>query len=194
MTEKDLTPQESLELINEMISGARSRMKENGFVYLFWGWLILVCALGQFILLKLGYETINYYPYFLVIPGAIYTFIFESRKHGREKNSDYTGKIMIAVWFTGAINMIIAGFVFAPLLQMSPVPIILLLLAMATIVSGAAVKFKALIWGGIICNAAGIASVFLPYEFHPVMVIIGIIAADLVPGYILRKKFKRNYA
>jgi hypothetical protein len=194
MEEKTLTPKESLKVINEMIAGAKTRMKENGFIYLFWGWLILICALSQFILLQTEYADINYYPYFLVIPGAIYTAIVESKKHRKEGTSDYMNKVMTAIWLTAGINMIVAGFVFSPILKSSPVPLILIILALATVVSGAAIKFKPLVWGGIICNLAGIAAVFLDYSYHPILVVVAIIAADLIPGYILRNKYKKQYA
>lgn len=194
MKQDELTPKESLDLINEMISGAKARMNENGFIYLFWGWLISICALGQFILLQTEYAHMNYYPYILVIPAAIYTSIHESRKHRKEGSPNYTSNIMSGIWIAAGMNMLILGFLFSPVLKTSPVPYILIVLALATIVSGAAIKFKPLIWGGIICNLAGILSIFVAYSYHPLLVIAAIIAADLVPGYILRSKFKKTYA
>lgn len=194
MQKDELSPKESLDLINEMISGAKARMNENGFIYLFWGWLILICALSQFILLQTEYASINYYPYILVIPGAIYTAIHESRNHRSAGNPNYTSKIMSGIWIAAGMNMLIVGFLFSPVLKTSPVPYILIILALATIASGAAVKFKPLIWGGVICNLAGILSIFVAYSYHPLLVIAAIIAADLIPGYILRNKFRKNYA
>ncbi|MFW6095142.1 MAG: hypothetical protein ACOC8S_01745, partial [Bacteroidota bacterium] len=73
MNKNELTPQESLQVINEMIDTSKTRMRENGFIYLFWGWLMMFCALDQFVLLQLEYYEISYYPYFLGIPGGIYT-------------------------------------------------------------------------------------------------------------------------
>ena len=194
MKNDEFTPKESFEVINEVISGAKARMSENGFVYLFWGWLISICALSQFVLLQTGYADINYYPYFLVIPGAIYTAIHQARRHRSEGSPNYTSNIMAAIWITAGINMIIAGFIFAPVLQMSPVSYILIILALATVASGAALKFKPLIWGGIVCNLAGITAIFIGYAYHPLFVILGIGAADLIPGYILRNKSKKSHA
>lgn len=194
MENTELTPNESLKIINEMIAGTKAKMNENGFIYLFWGWLILICALSQFILLNTEYAEFNFYPYLLVVPGAIYTAIVESKRHKKQKSPDYITHVMTAVWITAGINMLIAGFVFAPLLRTSPVPIILTILGLATIVSGATVKFKPLIWGGIICNILGIASVFVPYFYHSVIVIAAIIAADLIPGYIVRNQYKKQNA
>ncbi|MDZ7777775.1 MAG: hypothetical protein U5L09_20250 [Bacteroidales bacterium] len=194
MKNVEFTPKESFEVINEVISGAKARMSENGFVYLFWGWLISLCALGQFVLLQTGYADINYYPYFITIPGAIYTAIHEARKHRSERSPNYTSNIMSAIWITAGANMLIVGFLFSPVLQSSPVPHILIILALATVASGAALKFQPLIWGGIVCNLAGIAAIFIGYAYHPLFVILGIVAADLIPGYILRNKSKNSYA
>lgn len=194
MQNKELTPKESFEVINEVISGAKARLNENGFIYLFWGWLIAICALAQFVLFQTEYAHINYYPYLLVIPGAIYTAVHQSRKHRAETTPNYTANIMAALWVTAGINLMIAGFLFGPALKTSPIPIILIVLAVATIASGATIKFKPLIWGGIVCNLAGIASVFLPTGFHPLALIVAIVAADLIPGYILRNKFKKSHA
>jgi hypothetical protein len=177
-----------------VISGAKARMSENGFIYLFWGWLISLCALGQFVLLQTEYADISYYPYFLAIPGAIYTAIHEARKHRNEGSPNYTSNIMSAIWITAGANMLIVGFLFSPVLQSSPVPHILIILALATVASGAALKFKPLIWGGIVCNLVGIAAIFIAYTYHPLFVILGIVAADLIPGYILRNKSKKSYA
>lgn len=195
MTQNDeLTPKESLSLINEMIDGAKARMNENGFIYLFWGWLIIICAAGQLVLLNMGYYEINYYPYFLAIPGGIYTAVIESRKNRDKNSSNYTDTIMSGIWITAGLNIFIIAFIFSSVLKMSPVPFILIVLALATVVSGTVIRFKPLIWGGIVCNAAGIAAVFLPYAYDPVLVIIAIIAADLVPGYMLRNKFRKSHA
>lgn len=194
MEHKELTPTESLNVIHEMISGAKARMKENGFIYLFWGWLILICALAQFILLNTGYEAVNFYPYFLVIPAAIYTFFKEKNRHRRQGSSNYISLIMMAVWVTAGINLLLTGFLFSAALQTSPVPFILVILALATIAAGAVLQFRPLIVGGIICNAAGIIAVFLPFGWHPLLLAVAIVAADLIPGYILRKQFKQYHA
>ena len=194
MQNDELTPKESIDLINEMIDGAKARMNENGFIFLFWGWLIIICAVSQLILLQMGYYEINFYPYFLAIPGGIYTAIIESRKTRHKNSAYYTDTVMSGLWITAGVNIFIIAFIFSPVLKMSPVPFILIILALATVVSGTVIKFKPLIWGGIVCNAAGIASVFIPYSYDPLLVIIAILAADLFPGYILRSKYKKTYA
>jgi hypothetical protein len=192
MEKEELSPKESLRIINEMIENSKERFQDNGYIYLFWGWLVLACALAQFILLQMEYYEIHFYPYFLAIPGAIYTFIYEARRHKESSKSSFPDKFFTALWIATGINLFIVGFGFSFIFNASPVPYILILIAIAVIVSGTVINFKPLVIGGIICNALAIASLFLSGIYHPIVVVLALIAAYLVPGYILRKQYKMN--
>jgi hypothetical protein len=48
--ERNLTEKQSLDIIEEMINKAKNQFSEDGFMYLLWGWVILFCSLGHFIL------------------------------------------------------------------------------------------------------------------------------------------------
>jgi len=188
-----LTPKESLNVINQMIADTKARMNENGSTFLLWGWAISICAIAQFILFQLQFYSYNYFPYFLLIPVGIHTWFHERKKHKHQKNS-YIGKVMTSLWIPLGINLGIVGFLTYPLFQISPTPFLMILLGIGATVSGGATKFNALIWGGIICNLIGIGALLTPYLFHPLLLVAGIIAADLVPGYIIRNKFQKNHA
>ena len=47
--EKLMTEKESMELITSMINKAKSRFHESGFLYLLWGWVVLICCMVEFI-------------------------------------------------------------------------------------------------------------------------------------------------
>lgn len=193
MENKSITPQESLQVINDMIANTKSRMNENGFIYLFWGWIIFICALSQFVLLQLELNAFNFYPYFLVIPAGIYTWIHESKKH-RQQEDSYINSIMNSLWITLAPNLALVGFLSWPAYQISPIPFLLIFLALGAIVSGSTIKSKPLIVGGIICNLIGISSMFITVVYQPIFLAGGIVSADLIPGYILRIKFNKYNA
>jgi len=194
MEDKRMTPKESLSLISQMIERSRTRMNENGFIYLFWGWLMTFCAIAQFVLLQLEYYEINYYPYFLAIPGGIYTGIYYSRESQKEGGSGFLGNILAALWIPVGLNILITAFVFSFTFNINPIPFILMFLGIATIVSGQVINFRTLVVGGIICNLLGVATILIPFIYHPMIVALALIAADLVPGYALRNKYKKSYA
>ncbi|CAN5126668.1 hypothetical protein BH11BAC6_BH11BAC6_17480 [soil metagenome] len=58
----DLDPQQSLQLIESMINRAKDTFAEDGFMYLLWGWFVLVCSLTQFILIHFFH-----YPYHYLV-------------------------------------------------------------------------------------------------------------------------------
>ena len=194
MKDQELSPKESLSVISKMIERSKTRMNENGFIYLFWGWLMSLCAIAQFVLLQLEYYEINYYPYYLAIPAGIYTGIYYSRESKKEQGSSFLGNIFGALWISVGINIFITAFIFSFTFNINPIPFILMMLGIATIVSGQVINFRILIIGGIICNLLGVATIFIPFIYHPVIVALAIIAADLVPGYALRNKYRRSHA
>mgnify|MGYP000049370006 CR=1 FL=1 len=193
MEDTNLTPKESLNVINAMIADTKGRMNENGSTFLLWGWAIFICAIAQFILFQLQLYSYNFFPYFLLIPVGIYTWFHERKKHKHETDS-YIGKVMASLWIPLGINLGIIGFLTYPLFQISPTPFLMILLGIGAIVSGGATKFNPLIWGGIICNLIGIGALFPPSLYQPLLLAAGIISADLVPGYIIRNKFRKHYA
>jgi len=192
MKEQTPTPTESLEIIRRMIEGSKARLNENGFIYLFWGWLILFCALAQFALFQAELYAYNYFPYFLLIPAGIYTGIVESRKH-RNSADSYLNRVMAVLWVPLAFNLGIVGFFTWPLLELSPTPFILIFLAIGATVSGGLLRFNPLIWGGILCNLIGLAGLMTPNLYHPLLLAAGIVFAELVPGYMLRKKYRQSH-
>jgi hypothetical protein len=194
MEDKNLTPKESLSVISRMIESSKTRMNENGFIYLFWGWLMIICALAQFLLIQLEYYEIHYYPYYLAIPAGIYTGIYYSRESKKEQGSSFLGNLFATVWISVGLNILITAFVFSFALNMNPIPFILMFLGIATIVSGQIINFKTLVIGGVICNLLGITTIVMPFVYHPLIAALALVAADLVPGYSLRIKYKKSYA
>ena len=49
MQTENLSAEKSLELITEVIAQARKKFEENGFIFMFWGALIAIAAIGQFL-------------------------------------------------------------------------------------------------------------------------------------------------
>ncbi len=106
-----LSPEESLELITQVITQARNKFEENGFIYMFWGALIAITSISQFIFLKNEYYTISWYPYLLMPIGAIYSTVYYSKKK-RKSKQNLISKIVSALWIVLSINMMILGFLF----------------------------------------------------------------------------------
>ena len=49
--ETNLTQQQSLKIIQEMIATSKNNLKDNSFFFLLWGWLVLIASLSNFALI-----------------------------------------------------------------------------------------------------------------------------------------------
>jgi len=196
MPEEKFTPEQSLELIGQMINKAKNKFGENGHLYLLWGWAILACGLAQFILAYYVKWEHHYMVWFLTWLVFIYQMIYLARQKKREKVKTYTDDIIKIVWITFVVLMFLFGFLFGKLMGEEYYkffnPGILALYGMPTVLSGAILKFRPLVIGGIVCWILSIISTYIPFQYQLLLLSAAVIAAWIIPGYLMRKRFKQN--
>ena len=71
-------------------------------------------------------------------------------------------------------------------------PLFLILYGMPTFVTGAACKFKPMLWGGLLCWACSIITVYTPVRIDLLLIAVSAIMAWFVPGLIMEKEYKHN--
>lgn len=186
-----LSPEKSLELITQVITQARNKFEENGFIYMFWGALIAITSISQFVLLKNEYYSISWYPYLLMPIGAIYSTIYFSKKKGKSKQ-DMISKMVSALWIVLSINIMVLGFLFGQQLKENLIPIILILLSIGTIVSGTSIKSKLQLYSGIFIGISAFLGFYLEWIYQPLLMGVVSIITILIPGVILMVQHKRK--
>ena len=193
--EESLTHTESLTVIQAMINKAKDQFSENGHLYLVWGWVILLCSIGHFILIRFlqyQYASMIWMLTWIVI---IYQTYYLWKQQKRKRVRTYTDDIIGWVWITFVILMFLFGFLFARAIggdyyQYMNVGF-LALYGMPTFLSGITLRFKPLIYGGIACWILSIFAGFIYYEFHLLLLALAVVIAWIIPGYILRSRYKR---
>jgi hypothetical protein len=191
MENLNLSPEKSFKLINQIINQARNKFEENGFIYMFWGLLMAITSLSQFILLRNEYYAINWYPYILMPIGSIYTGFYFSKRKGKSKQN-LISKIVSITWIVLAFNLLILGAVLGSYLKQNLIPIILILLAIGVIVSGTSVKSRLLIYSGILINISAFVCFYIDWIYQPLLMSIVSILAFFIPGLLLMIKYKKN--
>ena len=58
-----------------------------------------------------------------------------------------------------------------------------------TFLSGAILKVRSLLIGGICCWALTCISLFLPYNYHLLLISTVVLVAWIIPGYFLRNMY-----
>jgi hypothetical protein len=193
MENKEFTPSESLALIANVILEAKSRFKDNGFSFIFLGLCSFIASLGQFILLKLEYYHINYYPYFIMpIAGAI-TYFYCKKKRRVVKSKNIIGTLLSVLGAILGINLMIAGFFFWPKFGIALIPFILILFSIWSILTGALIKNSIFLISGIVINIIAYLSFYIGREYHPLVLSIVSLIGIVIPGIILNNSSKESH-
>lgn len=192
MDDKIKNAEESLQIIQGMIEDEKIRFNENGFVYLFWGWLAIFCAALQYVLMFSGVER-NYYVWFLMLFGGVFMGFYFGNKKNSMKPMPLTGKVLSYTWIFVGLNVFAFAFLFPVTAGNLLMLFILSMIGVGTIISGALLRFHWLVAGGIVCNILAFFTIWAGEMYWGVISIVAILFADIIPGYILRAKYRKNY-
>lgn len=191
MEKEILKPEESLRIINDMISSAKTNLSDSSFNFLFWGWTISLLSLFDFIIDYFNLFNKSEYVWLLIIPGIIITFIYNYRKGKKQKTFSHIEKIHTFTWAAFMISYFII-LVFMKELNYQITPLIFILVAIATFISGFILKFRPLIIGGVVFWLGAIFCFIIPNQFVQLLGSIVVIFGFLVPGYMLKSYGKKN--
>lgn len=185
--EKMMTSEESLKIITDMINKTKGNMRQNVFHLIFWGWLILVCSLSEYLLLKFTSYTHPYYIWFFVIPGVFVSMIYGFVTGRKAKIHTYADMLSMWTWFGFFFSSIVLFIVHSHSLG-TVAPYILLLAGFPTFVSGFIIKFKPLVLGGLSFWLISLLIHFAGPSLAPLGTPIAMITGYLIPGYMLKNK------
>ncbi|MEI6582871.1 MAG: hypothetical protein WCO43_04700 [Chitinophagia bacterium] len=186
-----LSASDSLKLIESMIHQAQNRFTENGTLYLLWGWTVFLCSLVQYFFLKLTSYSNASLIWLLVVFVMLYQIFYLSKKRQTVKVRTYTDEIIGYVWMTFGICMGLLIIIMNKLhIWMLFYPFIFLFYGIPTFLSGAIMRFKPLMFGGICCWILSIAASFITSIEVILLLVPAVLFGWIIPGYLLRARFK----
>ena len=195
MNEENFDPKQSLLLIESMINRAKDKFAEDGSMYLLWGWVVFVCSLTQFVLMhffKYPYHYIVWFASWIIV---IYQLVYIRKKIKRRRVRTYTGYILGYVWLTFVIVIFLLAFLIGRLTEgdyyIHISPILLTIYGIPIFLSGIILRFKPLVVGGIGCWILSVAAMLIDnYDYQFLLIPLAMIIAWIIPGYLLRAKYK----
>jgi hypothetical protein len=181
---KNLSAEESLHLISSMIREAKGHIRQNSFYFLLWGWTVMLANVGMFILYQIDYRH-PYIVWAITVPAWLLT-MFRGFRHERHVvTRTHFDSISKGLWISyGVIIFTLVFFGWKINYQLNP--LILLVTAVPTTVSGIILNFRPLVIGGVLFWVNGIIGFLLPMEFQPLVGAVAVTAGYLVPGYMLK--------
>ena len=209
--EKKLSEKESLDLIATMINRAKNSYHDTGMGAMMWGSVIATCSLVRLSEVHFGYR-LPFDIYLLTIV-AIIPQVFISIKEKKERKvKSYDDAYLDYLWLGFGISIVllihtcnlifnewgswvdrynITGAAAEPGFYEFVAPLFLMLYGMPTFVTGAACKFKPMLWGGIFCWVCSVATVYTPIKMDLVLTALSAIIAWLIPGILMEKEYRQ---
>ena len=188
MEEKSIDANESLLIIQNMISKTQRRYSDDSFYFLMWGWLVFVSSLAHFCLMQLDIEQAP--MVWLLMPlGGIVTVIYSVKQSKKETIKTYVDTYMNYLWIAMGLAMVfVLSMSFK--LGINTYPVLLLIYGIGTFVSGGLISFKPLIIGGIVCFMLSATAFFVSFEIQLLFIAASMLASYIIPGHLLKAKFK----
>ncbi|CAN5319172.1 hypothetical protein BH09BAC3_BH09BAC3_11870 [soil metagenome] len=183
--EKHLTPQESLEVITSMIREAKGNVQKSSFYFLLWGWTIVIANLGVFILIRFTDVKNPHLIFSITIVSAIISIIYSFRQEKTETAPTHIDTINKWIWIGVGITCFVFVF-FGSKIGWQINPIIITMCAMPTFVTGIMLRFKPLMFGGIVLWLFGVASFLVEPDLQFLFAALAVILGYIIPGHMLK--------
>ncbi len=210
-TEKQLTEQESLQLIQQMINKAKGSYHDTGIGPILWGSIITFCSLVTFAEIQFRFNMP--FDVWLLTLFAIVPQVFISIREGKmRKVLNYEEVALGYIWTCFGISIFLLihinnnltahlNTIFKEYNTLKgpheitfdyasySTAFFLLLFGIPSILTGAITKFTPMLYGGILCWVCCVISVYTGVKTDLLLMALSAMAMWLIPGIILRRKY-----
>lgn len=190
MEEKEINVHESLAIMQTMVNRAKNNIQENGFMFIFWGWLVFITALAFYVLIQLKLEWAP--VVWLTMPlGGIFSGIWGYMQKRKETVKTYVDSYLAYVWIAFGISLLIVlGMGWK--MKENCYPVVILLYAISTFVTGGIIRFKPLMICGALSFPIAVAAFFFDFELQILLLCLSLLVSYIIPGHWLQLEYKRN--
>lgn len=190
---------QSLQVIKEMIQVSRKKLRNDGILFILWGWTMFYSYINNyiqrtFILTFQVKDILGYAGYALGIFTVVFTIYHVVKQ--RKKVQTYIGislrYVWVSVFFCQVLINLIQGNVLHNINFELQHPIFMVVIAFAIVVTGGILRYKLLVAGGVVFGMLAYISSFLALREQLLVEAIAWLIAFIVPGHILYSKRKSH--
>jgi len=189
-SKENLTEQESLHVIMNMIQAAKTGFHDNSFYFLLWGWLVFVASISHYTLLMMEKEYAAA-AWMLMPLGAVITMVYSYRQSRERHVRTYVQEFIRYVLIAFLVCLCIV-LVFQSKLGLNTYPMVMLVYGIWLFISGGAIRFKPLMAGGIINWMFAICALFVDFKMQLLFLATAVLLGYIIPGYLLKRKYRQN--
>lgn len=182
-----MNPQESLRLIDETIREAKRSFLRIHFYFLVWGLLFALAGVLSFTLMQAGS------PWHWVgwpaagIIGGITAGVHGARAGRAQGVVTAMDRLHQWLWTCYTITLLLA-IVGSFMVRTDPNPWVMLLSGLPTFVTGAMMRFRPLMVGGLVFWLLGILAFYAGAPFSSLLFGVAMVLGYVVPGLMLKKQ------
>jgi hypothetical protein len=213
--EKQISEQESLRIIRQMIDTAKTEQKDNGMGWITWGWLLFAASLLT--IANINFEWVEDLYLFWNIFGAV---SFVLLLWGMIRKRVISKKAGVKTYTSDLFNKLNAGFFISLMFIIVAINIgaravyhfsendaaanvavnigfalLINLYAFWILVYGAALNFRPSIYGAYASWALGLAAMIFANTFEQVMYFhaAAVLVGYIIPGHLANKEFQKAH-
>ena len=189
---------QSLTVIKEMIAVSRIKLRQDGILFIVWGWVLFYVSFSGFITrsIVLTYQMNRIISRLGIILGAaaaLFTIYYLIKQ--RKKVQTYIGVSLRYVWISFFLSTVLVN-----LIQMNVLhsinfelqhPLFMVLMAFAVTVTGGILRHRLIIIGGAVFGALALTASYLGLKEQLLLEAVAWMIAFIVPGHILFAKRKK---
>ena len=205
MEEKNITPQESLEIISQMIESTKRRFRlSDGNTLLMWGYLsVAVCVITCCTVIYAQNNMWNFLWFLIPAIGVPCSIVMDKQAESKRGTKTYLEGLSSRLWgFRGLTQFVVA--IVCTIFMFKGINIWLVmglmtfvLIGFAASVFGMIIKEKSMIFGGFLSFASGTALIGCRMAGIPItnltfaiLFIAAFATMFIIPGHILNHKVK----
>ena len=190
--ENNLSPEESLKVIQTMIDKTKTSVVDNSFYFLVWGWLVFTGALLQYVLCFIVHSPANGAAWNVMFIGFIVSIIHRRRQRSRPVKT-YVDEGLTNIWICVLVVQMLIAFVFFRFRDWEYCyPFFVLTYSIGCFLTGRLLKFTPLIWGAATCWALVILMTYVDVGTRMLLMAAAVLFSYIIPGYMLRREYKNQ--
>jgi hypothetical protein len=187
-----LSKTQSLLVIKEMIQVSKNKFRQDGVLFIIWGWFLFFKSILGYVERKivLTYQfkrVLNYVGIAIFILCLAFTVYYLLKQ--RKRVQTYIGISLRYVWISLFVCMVLVNLIQFNVTQNINFelqqPIFMVLMAFAVTVTGGILRYRLIIIGGVVFGVLALTASYLNLQDQLLVESIAWIIAFIVPGHIL---------
>jgi hypothetical protein len=186
---------QSIQVIKEMIQVSQKKLKNDGVLFILWGWVMFYNYILSYVLrdvvttfqIRKGFQYFGTGLGIFAFAFTIY-YIFRNSK----KVTTYIGISLRYVWISLIVCLSLTNMILFHGLKELNVelqhPILMLFIAFAIVITGGILRYRLLIFGGIVFGVLAYVCSYLSIEWQMICEAAAWLIAFAIPGHILYAK------